>query len=419
MPSGPQTRLQGTRGGRLGLGGNPTRGSTNRSEQSIVEEEYIADVAGSATFVTTGYAINPGNVTTFPWGNRVAQLYDEYDFVSLEFRYERIASEFNTSASTGEVILSIDYNATDVAPTTLQQVLATRTKNKGMPCDPVIALRADCALMRTQPSKYVLTGAQPAGTDAKTFNAGTLYVSVQGTGTGTLGRLFVKYHCKLKEPVLEPATVAGGVVHFSGTAPTTANNFATAVLQTGGTPSMTGITLGVNTIVFPAGIPGNYLIEMCVGGSTSAAALNNSLGAGITALNLFVSATTRDATPNAVSAASAVNGVSAMMATSVTVAIGGGTYTVTPSTLVGGNNMDLFIVSLPSSLLTQPVLPPSNRELVLEERLARLERLLDKDSDFENEDSESGPAGSSSSAPGLTRSTVDLIGALIARKKGI
>jgi hypothetical protein len=399
------------------LGGNPTKGSTNRSEQSIVEEEYIADVAGSATFVTTGYAINPGNATTFPWGNRVAQLYDEYNFVSLEFRYERIASEFNTSASTGEIILSIDYNATDPAPTTLQQVLATRTKNKGMPCDPVIPLRADCALMRTQPSKYVLTGAQPAGTDAKTFNAGILYVSVQGTGTGTLGRLFVKYHCKLKEPVLEPATVAGGVIHFTGITPTSANNFATMTLQPGGTPALLGITAAANVITFPAGVPGNYLVCFDVYASTSCTALGAfAPSAGASALNLFANGSVLDNGPTANSAAS-TGATYAMTSYTATVGVSGGVLTLTPGTIVGGNGNDLFIVSLPTSLLKQPVLPPTERENLLLSRVLRLERLLEKDSEFEQEDPESEHGCSSSSAPGLTRSTVDLIGALIARKK--
>jgi hypothetical protein len=413
----PMSVIRG-RGGRLGLGGNPQSGITSRYAQTIEEDEYIADVNGSSAFATTAYSINPGNVTTFPWGSRIAQLYDEYDFTFLEFYYQRIASEFNTSASTGEVILSIDYNASDPVPTTLQQVLATRTKNKGMPCDQTIPLQADCVLIRQQPSKYVLSGALPANTDSKTYNAGTLYVSTQGTGTSnTLGRLFVRYRCVLKEPILEPATVAGGVVHFSSIAATTANNFAASAQQAGGTPSLTGITLGTNTVNFPAGIPGNYLLALTVAGATSATALAAVVD---TPLNILSQGAVRDTVGNVQSLAGTTSSP-AMQLITCTIGVAASTVTITASTITGTGTMDLFVVGLPSTVLTQPVLPPTAREQGLLMRMERLERLLEKDSEFEEEECkhdhvQSGSSSSSGSRSGLTSSTVDLIGELLTRK---
>jgi hypothetical protein len=377
----PRASVPGT--GSLGLGGGSS-GSTNRRRQVIEEDEYIGEINGSVGFVTTQYPINPGQVGTFPWGSRIFALYEEYDFTFLEFYYKREVSEYAANGQTGKVMLSIDYDASDVAPTTKQQVEDTQAHVDFMPCTPFAKLAADVALMRKNPGKYVRLGAQPANTDIKTFDSGNLWVSTYGcASTAVVGELHVRYRCVAKEPILEPASLAGGAVHFSGLTPTTANNFATAALQSGGTVAMQGITLGVNTIVIPAGIPGNYLVAMSVAGSTSATAPSLSSQGTSTLLNLFTGTGTRDSTYAANSAAGTAN-VPAMLTLAVTVPTGGSTLTLTPSTLVGGESMDLFIISLPSTVLTGPK-RDSERETAMAVRLAKLEQRLASLLEYETE----------------------------------
>jgi len=165
-------------------------------------------------------------------------------------------------------------------------------------------------------------------------------------------------------------------VHFSGTVPTTANNFATAALQSGGSLLLQAITLGTNTITWPAGLAGNYLCQMNILAGTSASALSVSPSAGASGLNLLTS-TTRDATSIAYSVAATAGQVATATFT-VTVAASGGLVTIGASTIVAGTGMDLFIVSLPSSLLTKPALPPSAEERVqhLESQVQQLMGLL-------------------------------------------
>jgi len=225
-----------------------------------------------------------------------------------------------------------------------------------MPCTPEIRLPIDCSRLRQNPGKYVRPGAQPANTDIKTYDCGNLYVSQYGleANSGTLGELRVRYCVRLSEPVLENSSIVGGVVHFQGTVPTTGNNFATMVQQPGATPALSGITLGSNTIVFPAGIPGNYFVYSSATGSTSAAAssYNGGLaGTGVTAKNFFAYAGSTDAEPFQ----SSLAGTAHVAATSVaTFAIGsaGGTVTLNPGAIVGGEACDLWIVSLPASVLS-------------------------------------------------------------------
>jgi hypothetical protein len=410
--------------GRLGLGSGVS-GATTRRSQIISEDEYIGEVNGSVTFATTQYTVNPGQASVFPWGNKIASLYERYKFRLLEFYFKREVSEFATNGQAGKVILSFDYDASDSAPTTKQQVEDTVPRKDGMPCTPIIKLSIDCATLAKNPCKFVRPGAQPANTDIKTYDAGNLYVSTQGnTNASLIGELRVRYVVELSEPVLEPVSIVGGVVHFSGTAPTTANNFATATLQSGGTPSLTGITLGTNTITFPAGIPGNYLIAMNVIGSTSSTALGFTASAGASNFNLFTTGGSRNGTDGASSAAGGA-GVATILNASYTIATTGGLITVSPSTLVGGNAMDLFITSLPASVLTSTL---SQRVDGIEHALSsgsKLDRLLARMEEFglldssDDDVSESSsivdieevpkrqnclPVGVSVSSPGLTKS---------------
>jgi hypothetical protein len=196
--------------GRLGLSGS-SRSSTTRHSQVIEEDEYIADINGSVGFVTTAYSINPGQAGTFPWASKIAALYEKYDFKTLEFYYTREVSEFATNGQAGKIMLSCDYDASDSPPTSKQQVLDTVPHADSMPCVPRLPLRIDCNQARNQDSKYVRPGAQPAGTDIKTYDLGQLYVSTQGcTNTTLIGELRVKYVCVLKVPILEPPAITSG-----------------------------------------------------------------------------------------------------------------------------------------------------------------------------------------------------------------
>jgi hypothetical protein len=405
------------------------------------EEEYVGDVVlSSAGFVNTQYAINPGNAVLFPWLSTIAANFNKYRFQSLRFRYEPITSGYATAGQTGDIIFSLNPDASDPAPVAQAQVYDLQMKQSGMPCDnftlhdrqgesPIVM-----AELNKQDSYYVRVGAAPANTDIKTYDVGTLNLSTIGTATsGTCGKLFVEYTVLLHSPVLvQPAT--GGVVHFYGPAPTTGNNFASAVLKPGGTPALSGITLGTNTILFPAGIPGNYLVFLGIYGSTSVTSPTApTLTAGATAFSIF--AADQISTEN--SAASTV-ATYALMQSAITVANSGGTYTLgTPSTIVGGSDVDIFIVSLPVSVLT---MTSSEKQSVLENRLKRMEMLMDRmslaqtslsDDEFDFSRSSSstvkteeeckttvlnGSSSSVESGSDLSKSTLGLIGELITRK---
>jgi hypothetical protein len=389
LATGPASRGNAPRG-QIGLSDFP-RGVTSRRMQTIAEDEYIGEIVGSTGFATTAYSLNPGQTSTFPWGARIASLYEEYEYESVEFYYKREVSEFATGGTVGKVILSFDYDATDTAPTSKQQVEDTVPHIDGMPSDPVILLRLDCSRIKKNPSKYVRPGAQPANTDLKLYDAGNFYVSTYGNSSNgvLLGELRVRYRVKLSEPVLENSQLAGGILHYSGTVPTTANMFATAALQSGGSPYLANagfILTNTGEIIFPAGVAGNYLIELNITASTSVTAITpSSFAGGVANINLFTS-TTRDADGGIASLASTV-GYSSMVAQTITVPASGGGTSFNQPTIVGGIGMDLWIIALPFTVLT--VVNPLTKMLYdMQAQLASFENRLSVQVDDEAKESD-------------------------------
>jgi len=381
--------------GPLRLGGGRDSNVTTRRSQVIEEDEYIGEVAGSVAFATTGYACNPGQALVFPWGNKVASLYEEYEFEMLEFYYKREVSEFSTNGQAGKVMLSFDFNAGDPAPLSKQQVEDSVPHSDGMPCTPVVRLPIDCALLRRNPGKFVRAGAQPANTDIKTFDAGRLYVSTFGNAnTSTIGELRVRYRVKLIKPVLEFASGDGGAVHFSSIAATTADNFAGAELQSGGTPGLLGITAAANVVTLPAGIPGNYMLTLAVAGATSASQPAFTVSGGVSNLSLWTKSAVRDNVAFVFSTNGATTYPAVMIYTFTLTAAGGAVTLNSPSTITGTGSMDLIIVSLPPTLLTRGSASPALSNAA-EERLLRLERMLLR---IDEEEDEYPPPASASSA---------------------
>jgi len=396
-------------------------GGSNKISRSIFvsEEEYIADVVlTSSGFTNLQYAVNPGNATTFPWLSTIAANFNKYRFTKLLFKYRPIVSGYATAGQTGDIILSFNPDASDPAPVAQAQVYDLQMRDNDEPCVPFVLNKLSIAEINKQDSYYVRVGAAPASTDIKTYDVGNLNVSTTGTASsGTCGKLFVEYTCMLHSPVLiQPAT--GGVLHFSSLTATSANNFAGAVLQTGGTPALAGISLatGNNTVTFPAGVPGNYLLNVTLSAATSVGAISySSVTSGVTSLGLLTNSSGRDSISYLSSnAGTTSNVVSLLQILSVTSA--GGTFVMSPGTIVtsGTAFLDVWIVALPVTVLTADA--PSNRDVTT--RLDRLEALLRSshlrvDSDFEDE---VGPSSTPPRQVELSQSTTDLIGELIARK---
>ncbi len=235
-------------------------------------DELIATLNGSVGFTTTQFAMNPGNAITFPWFNKIAQLYERYKFTFLEFYFQHDVSQYAAQGQTGLVLLSALYDAASAAPTSKTQIEA---------CDPhVICMPNENSLLQLSSQgmhpvaepKFVRTGGLPGGGDIKTYDVGNLFVTTQGMGGATeVGEIHVRYRGLLYDRILDSSAAAAPqnnqVSLFQSTAtqtyitatPTTAIN-ATA------TTNGLGIVNTAGVMVPPAG---NYLVDWGVAGNDS------------------------------------------------------------------------------------------------------------------------------------------------------
>lgn len=266
----PKSRPK-SRSGKLGLG-SMNKPVTNKQQQVIEEDEFVAEINGSVAFATTQYPVNIGQKGTFPWGANVAPNYEKYEFDYLEFYYKREVSEYATNGQSGKVMLNFDYDAADGAPTTKQQVLDTVPHVDGMPCAPMLLLPIDCGEAKRADAKYIRTGVQPANTDIKTYDIGNLYVSTQGcTNTTVIGELHVRYRCRLKVPILPSGGAQVGqagsqlVISSPLLGETAAATTVKGLLFVGATNPVV-VQNGIGAVVASTGLitllAGTYLVEL-------------------------------------------------------------------------------------------------------------------------------------------------------------
>lgn len=258
--------------------GSTRNSSSNRREAVFEEDEYIAEVtvANQPNFNNVQYAVNPGQAATFPWLNVVAQRFEKYEFEKLEFYYKREVSEFATDGQVGKVMMSVDSDASDSAPTTKQQIEDTEPHVDCMPCENMVLAVPPSILRQRTDAHYVRPGAQPSGTDIKTYDVCNLNIATSGIlHNVAVGELHVRYRVRLFHPVLEAAvgtSTARSTAFLQSTSPeaagatgvpatlalATATNNGLAVVNTAGS-----IVPPAGNYVFSAGLTTSNTSNLC------------------------------------------------------------------------------------------------------------------------------------------------------------
>ncbi len=224
----------------------PLQRSLPGGDMIVSHREYLQDVNGSVAFTANKVSINPGLPSSFPWLNGIAQRFESYKFDKLDFVFETEAA----TSTTGALILGVDYDASDAAPTSKTQVMAFRSSVRSAPW---ASCKLSCALedLRKRQSFFVRNGSNPAGTDVKLYDVGSLFICTQNqAGTTAIGELYIDYTIRLMTPVLNPVGLGEAVYgEFSGSsnaapAGTTESSNLPATLVSSGT------TTSVNTWTF-------------------------------------------------------------------------------------------------------------------------------------------------------------------------
>jgi hypothetical protein len=167
----------------------------------ITHTEMVSTIAtGSFTSNTSAYAcsgfrLNPGMPSVFPWLSSVAVNYEKYRFRRLSF----VGMPLVATNYSGRYGIGMDYDSTDVVPATRQEFYALSAQAESMPWDP-IALNIKCD------NQYRFTGTHTTN-DSKLIDIGQVIVmsdavSNGGTLTSPVGLfdLIVEYEVELIQP---------------------------------------------------------------------------------------------------------------------------------------------------------------------------------------------------------------------------
>lgn len=227
--------------------------------------EYIGKISGSVAYAVTSYNINPGLSASFPWLSAIANRYESYELES----FRPIAETANSTTTTGDVGLVMDFDSIDSAPATMVQALNNSRAASGAPWE---RFGYECARSDLHKMKQFFTrdSAVPSGADQKTYDIAQLHVCTEGQASGSqIMRLFFEYTVVLSTPQMPPTSpvVALGAYIYGGTSMTAANPLGTAPVTDA---QSSGVSIDAGSDLTFAAV-GSYLLYFRAGGTTISA----------------------------------------------------------------------------------------------------------------------------------------------------
>lgn len=194
----------------------------------VAHRENLGYVTASATvggFKRTSFAVNPGEIETFPWMKNLAENFEEYQLLGCVFEFVSTYSDSvvgtGASGNLGNVIMASEYNVIKQPFTDEQSMLNHEYSVSCKPSENMIhPLECD---MRENPLKVLFvshTGPDQPGVDDDPRFHDLCNFCVASTGTqvanDTLGQLWVSYHIRLLKPRQSIPTEDAGVPFWAG-----------------------------------------------------------------------------------------------------------------------------------------------------------------------------------------------------------
>lgn len=231
----------------------------NRSARGmrVAHREFVATVVNTnGSFGATKFSVNPGIAATFPWLSVQAADWDQYTMHRCKFIYITRSA----TSEVGSVILSPDYDAADVSPTTEAQMTAYQDTVEDAPWKDQVCVLDPQAMHPSGPRKFLRTG-RPYG-DIKTYDVANLFVGTNGASTNNIGKLWVEYDCEFFVPQLGAAQASGpeGTSLFARAASQTFTT-ATPAAQDFDAPTFDPLGIGADAAGVFTPPAGSYLVN--------------------------------------------------------------------------------------------------------------------------------------------------------------
>lgn len=257
--------------------------SMHKDDQTITirHKEYIASIKGSQNFeVQRFFILQPGDTNTFPWASGIASRFQQYRIKGMVFHYVPTSgyAVSGTNPAIGAVMLQTSYRANDAPPKSKTEMLNEYWASEASPAD------SFCHPIECSPKEnpfsvhYVRTVPPPEGDTPLMYDLGVTYVATQGmpANGNIVGDLWVTYEIELSKPLIKSSThdtVKDGraqIVSVSGSVSPSSLFGTTSVVATGSLP----YTVTGNSIAFPTGTVGEFVINIDIFAATTFTAIN-------------------------------------------------------------------------------------------------------------------------------------------------
>lgn len=185
----------------------------------FVEREFLFDVtagalvSGATAFTNVSLSLNPTDVTTFPWLASIAAQFDQWEPNGIVFEFVSTSSEFSATQALGTVIMSTDYDPTDLPYSSKAEMenadYACSSKPSscllhGIECDP-----------SERPLKVMFSSSPtPAFQSLGNFQVATVGCTAAGV---KLGELWISYDITLYKKQITQSPSIYPVWNASGT----------------------------------------------------------------------------------------------------------------------------------------------------------------------------------------------------------
>jgi hypothetical protein len=246
----------------------------SKDSMTIEHSEMVAVVNGTAAFTATTLAMQPGDVTVFPWLASQSIGWEKYRWDYLTVRYE---TRTGTNVP-GSLMLVADYDPADGPPTSEVAASTYHGTVDDAPWKENI-LRMD---MRRSKELFLRFGPLAANLDIKTYDFAKLFICTADGTAVNWGKVFIDYKITLiNTQVLQANLNAGGSIYSDFAGQTPANIYGTAPTVANGSLINTVNVGGVGRIFLTGLLVGaEYVITTLVAG-TGLTTVNTVIGAGL------------------------------------------------------------------------------------------------------------------------------------------
>lgn len=172
---------------------------------TFIHRENFGQVVATTSYGVTQYSINPGLANLFPWLSQETVGFESYVVESMSFEFV----PFISSAADGTLVLCVDYDAADSAPSNRQQALNLAEAVSGQVWSSNVLHCGKRNTHKMVTERYLRSGALASNLDVKTYDVGKLYVITEGAESGKLiGDLYVDYKIRLRTSQFNTGSMA-------------------------------------------------------------------------------------------------------------------------------------------------------------------------------------------------------------------